>query len=131
VIRLIDNNDIQRVAVVDAEGMLLGVISDSDLLRYFKPQQKGVWHLLAKVKHPFEKDACKLGDLRRCLAETTAGVVMTTGLVTAREEMLIEEAIALMIEKQLKRLPVVDGRGRFKGMISRDSLLRTGFGASA
>jgi CBS domain-containing protein len=56
---------------------------------------------------------------------------MTTGLVTAREEMLIEEAIALMIEKQLKRLPVVDGRGRFKGMISRASLLRTGFGASA
>jgi CBS domain-containing protein len=131
VIRLIDDNDIQRVAVVDAEGMLLGVISDSDLLRYFKPQQKGVWHLLAKVKHPFEKDACKLEDMQRCLAETTAGVVMTTGLATAREDMLIEEAIALMIEKQLKRLPVVDSRGRFKGMISRASLLRTGFGVSA
>jgi CBS domain-containing protein len=131
VIRLIDDNDIQRVAVVDAEGMLLGVISDSDLLRYFKPQQKGVWHLLAKVKRPFEKDACKLEDMQRCLAETTAGIVMTTGLVTAREDMLIEEAIALMIEKQLKRLPVVDSRGRFKGMISRASLLRTGFGVSA
>ena len=56
---------------------------------------------------------------------------MTTELITVREEMLIEEAIALMIDKGLKRLPVVDNDRRFKGMISRDSLLRTGFGGPA
>ena len=131
VIRLIDDNDIQRVAVVDGEGRLLGLISDRDLLRYFKPEQEGVWHLLAKVKHTFKQEACRMGDLQRCLAETTAGVAMATELITAREEMLIEEAIALMIGKGLKRLPVVDSEGRFKGMISRDSLLRTGFGKPA
>lgn len=32
-----------------------------------------------------------------------------------------------MIEKRLKQLPVVDGDGRFKGMISRATLLRAGF----
>lgn len=131
VIRVIDDNDIQRVAVVDEGGVLLGLISDRDLLRYLKPEQEGVWQLLAKVKHPFKQEACGLGDLQQCLAETTANAAMTTGLVTAREEMLIEEAIALMIEKELKRLPVVDSIGRFKGMISRDSLLRTGFGKPA
>ena len=130
-IRLIDDNDIQRVAVVDAEGMLLGLISDRDLLRYFKPEQEGVWHLLARVKHPFKQEACRLGDLQQCLSETTAHAAMTAELITAREEMLIEEAIALMIDKGLKRLPVVDNDGRFKGMISRDSLLRTGFGQPA
>ncbi len=31
-----------------------------------------------------------------------------------------------MTDKALKRLPVVDADGKFKGMISRDSLLRTG-----
>jgi CBS domain-containing protein len=131
VIRLIDANDLQRVAVVDGEGMLLGLIADRDLLRYFKPDQESVWHLLAKVKQPFKQEACRAGDLQRCLAETTAGAVMTTELITAREEMLIEEAIALMIDKGLKRLPVVDNDGRFKGMISRDSLLRAGFGGPA
>ncbi|MGW8186249.1 MAG: DUF190 domain-containing protein [Desulfobacterales bacterium] len=130
VIRLIGDNDIQRVAVVDAEGILLGLISDRDLLRYFKPERESVWHLLAKVKHAFEQETCRLGDLQRCLSETNAGAAMTTELVTAREEMLIEEAIALMIDRGLKRLPVVDSDGRFKGMISRDSLLRTGFGGS-
>lgn len=131
VIRLIDANDIQRVAVVDTEGMLLGLISDRDLLRYFKAEQESVWYLLAKGKHFFQQDAGRIGDLQRCLSETNAGAIMTAELITAREEMLIEEAIALMIDKELKRLPVVDGDGRFKGMISRDSLLRTGFGGSA
>ena len=131
VIRLIDDNDIQRVAVVDNEGMLLGLISDRDLLRYFKPEQEGIWHLLAKVKNPFKQEARRAGDLQQCIAQTTAGVAMTTELITAREEMLIEEAIALMIDKGLKRLPVVDKDRRFKGMISRDSLLRTGFDGPA
>lgn len=130
VIRIIDDNDIQRVAVVDAEEKLVGLISDRDLLEYFKPKQEGVWRLLAKVKHPFEQEACRTGDLHKCLTETTAGAVMTTELITVGDEMLIEEAIALMIDKGLKRLPVVAAEGRFKGMISRDSLLRTGFGGS-
>jgi CBS-domain-containing membrane protein len=129
VIRVIDSNDIQRMAVVDAQGKLLGLISDRDLLCYFKEEESGIWGLLAKMKDSSGPAACK-GDLRKCLAETNAGTVMTTDLTTVREEMQIEEAIALMIEKRLKRLPVVDAEGRFKGMISRDSLLRTGFGRS-
>jgi CBS domain-containing protein len=128
VIRIIDDNDIQRVAVVDADRKLLGLISDRDLLHFFKPRQKGIWHLLSKMKHPAEQDACRVGDLQRCLAETSAATVMTTELITVPEEMTIETAIGLMIDKGLKRLPVVDADGRFKGMISRDSLLRTGFG---
>ncbi|MDX9788470.1 MAG: DUF190 domain-containing protein [Desulfobacterales bacterium] len=127
VIRVIDLNDIQRVAVVDADGKLLGLISDRDLLRYFKQDEAGIWNLLTKAKHALKPNACH-GNLQQCLTETRADAVMTTGLITVREEMLIEEAITLMTEKSLKRLPVVDEAGRFKGMISRDSLLRTGFG---
>ena len=128
VIRVIDDNDIQRVAVVDADGKLLGLISDRDLLRYFKQEEEGLWGLLAKNETPLQTSCPCKGDLWQCLSQTSAGEVMTTGLITVREEMLIEEAIGLMIEKSLKRLPVVDEVGRFKGMISRDSLLRTGFG---
>ena len=127
VVRVIDRNDIQRVAVVDKNGLLLGLISDRDLLRFFKPQQEGILRLLGYVKHGFKPDPCR-GDLGRCLLETTAAAVMVTDLITVREEMLIEEAIGLMIDKGIKRLPVVDAEGRFKGMINRDSLLRTGYG---
>jgi len=127
VIRVIDRNDIQRVAVIDAGGKLLGLISDRDLLRYFKPREPGIWGVLARMKPFSGKDSCA-GDLYQCLTTTRAADVMTTDLITVREETLIEEAVARMTEKALKRLPVVDRDGNFKGMISRDSLLRVGFG---
>jgi CBS domain-containing protein len=130
VIRMIDRNDIQRVAVVDTAGRLLGLIADRDLLRYFKQGPEGIWRVLSKIKPISTQDACQ-GDLDACLAATRAGAIMNTGLITVREDTLIEDAIRLMTEKALKRLPVVDENGRFKGMISRDSLLRTGFGQSA
>lgn len=128
VVRMIDTNDIQRVAVVDVEGRLLGLISDRDLLRYFQPEQTGIMRLFSKAKHSL---ALEWGhdDLEKRLSETRAEAVMTTDLITGHEEMLIEEVIGLMTQKTLKRLPIVDGHGRFLGMVSRDSLLRTGFGA--
>jgi len=129
VIRIIDGNDIQRVAVVNAEGKLLGMIADSDLLHYFKPDQEGLRYLFAKITQPFRPGSAP--DLATRLAQTTAREVMHTDMLTVREGMLIEEAIRLMTEKNLKRLPVVDDSGCFKGMISRDSLLRTGFGQAS
>ncbi len=127
VIQVIDTNDVQRVAVVDNDGKLLGLISDRDLMRYFKPMQTDLWDFLAKVKHPFRHDSCSGNDLQKCLAETTAGDVMIREIITVKEDMLIGDAIEIMLRQALKRLPVIDPEGRFKGMISRDSLLRSGF----
>jgi CBS domain-containing protein len=121
VIQMIDGNDIQCVAVVDDEGKLIGMIADSDLLRFFKPDPDGMRTLFARFIHPFSQD-----PVRR-LADTTASQVMRTDVHKVPENMLIEEAICLMTIKRLKRLPVVDERDHFLGMISRDSLLRTGF----
>jgi CBS domain-containing protein len=130
VIRTIDRNDIQRVAVVDAEGKLAGLISDRDLLSYFKPEHEGIWGVFSKVKKALKPETIPT-SFQKHLAETKAGAIMNTHLTTVDEDMLLEDAMAIMTEKALKRLPVVDKNGRFKGMISRDSLLRTGFGETA
>lgn len=129
VIQRIDRSDIQRVAVVDDAGRLMGVISDRDLLRYFKQSHKGIWRLFFKRKQPDDLDLGECGgDLQACLGSTRADEVMVTVPITIKESAPIEEAVALMTAKGLKRLPVVDPSGRFMGMISRDSLLRAGFG---
>lgn len=122
VIQFIDGNDIQCVAVVNDNGTLIGMIADSDLLHYFKPDPEGLRALFSRLTRPAGK------DLVQRLATTTAFDVMCADLLTVQEEMLIEDAIRLMTEKRLKRLPVIDCAGRFQGMISRDSLLRTGYG---
>jgi len=117
VIRLIDTDDIQRVAVVDASGRLMGLISDRDLLAAFSDSRESIWHYLTG-----KRNHATAGQILR----KTAAEVMRKDLVTVQEDTTIDEAIRLMTDKGLKRLPVVDAEGRFKGMISRDSLLRTG-----
>jgi CBS domain-containing protein len=127
VIRLIDSNDIQRVAVVDGNGRLLGLISDRDLLVVFLPDfPEGIWeHFLSAV--PFSERGKRHREFKDRLRAKTAAEVMKTDIVTVQETTSTDEAMALMTNKKLKRLPVIDSEGTFKGMISRDSLLRTGF----
>jgi CBS domain-containing protein len=126
VISIIDCSHIQRVCVVDKEGRFLGLISDRDLLGAFAERFSGVWdYFMSKIS------AAGPGLLGEDLRHKTAGEVMNTGIVTVSEDDPINEAIRLMVAKAIKRLPVVDGQGKFKGMVSRDALLRAGFASSA
>jgi len=50
---------------------------------------------------------------------------MLTDIHSVREDDPIEEALQLMVARKLKRVPVLDGQGRFKGMLTRDTLLRS------
>jgi len=125
VIKVIGNNDIQRVAVVDAKGKFLGLISDRELLGKFSDHRAGLWDYLVS-KMPFFEIGQRYKELIKQIQNRRAVEVMKTDLVTVQEEMLIDEAIKLMTEKGIKRLPVLDADGRFKGLVSRDSLLRAG-----
>jgi CBS domain-containing protein len=53
---------------------------------------------------------------------------MNTECITVLENASIDEAIGIIVSQGIKRLPVLDVEGRFKGLISRESLMRTGFG---
>jgi CBS domain-containing protein len=125
VLRIIDSDDIQRVAVIDEEGRLLGLILDRDLLMAFSDAHPGLWDFFMR-RLPFsQRYQQAIGD---DLRSKKAAQVMKTQLFTVLETASLDEAIRLMTENGLKRLPVVDQQGRFKGMISRDALLRAGFG---
>jgi CBS domain-containing protein len=125
VIRLIDCNDIQRVCVVDQAGFFLGLISDRDLLAAFSDRHPGIWdYFVSKLS------SAEPTQLREDLRGKTAGEVMNTNIVTVAEDAPINAAIQLMLEKAIKRLPVVDAQGKFKGLVSRDALLRAGFAST-
>lgn len=125
VLKIIDTNDIQRVVVLDERGVLLGIISDRDLLAEFSDHRGGLWDLLLS-KVTFGETAQLHKEIRERARARQARDVMKADLVTVKEETAIEEAVRLMVAHQFKRLPVVDEEGRFRGMVSRDSLLRAG-----
>ncbi|HSO66519.1 MAG TPA: CBS domain-containing protein, partial [Desulfatirhabdiaceae bacterium] len=129
VIQMIGANDIQRIAVVDASGRFLGLIFDSEILAVFSTEDPdGIWDYLSS-RMPFTEKGRRYQDLKQMLRARTAAEIMNSDVVTVQEDALIDDAIQIMVEKGFKRLPVLDKQGIFKGMISRDSLLRTGFTA--
>ena len=125
VIAVIAAGDIQRVAVVDAGGRFLGLISDRILLAAFAEHRAGFWdYLLGKLS--FTEIGHRHKAFLESLQAKTARDVMLTDPVTVREDTAIDEAIRIMTNKRIKRLPVLDAEGKFLGMVSRDSMLRAG-----
>jgi CBS domain-containing protein len=99
----------QRAGVVDPEGRLVGIITDEMLFRALSGQIAG--------KFPFG-----LGRRMRLSAKPISAI-MERNFKSVTEKMTIYEAISLMTEFGLKRVPVVDAQGKYRGMIRRDTIL--------
>ena len=121
---------VSGLPVLDGEGNLVGIVSEVDLLskqEHGGGAEVGRWvrHLsrLAAAEDSAAVEAT-LAELTKARGRTAADV-MTTPVVTIGPEATIAEAATLMHKRDLKRLPVVDGRGRLVGIVSRADLLKT------
>lgn len=119
VARLLIDNEISGVPVLDTKGKLLGVVSETDLL--VKAQGAGA------IRHrPLARLLGESREVRAQLAKLgaiNAGEAMTSPAVTIAPGRPIHEAAAIMSTRRVNRLPVVDD-GRLVGIVSRADLVR-------
>lgn len=107
----------RALPVVDPAGRVAGILTEGDLLSKAK--------LLATSVHQGLTEAELAGELQRLRwSGQTVGQVMTPNPVTVSNQTTIAEAVSLMIQHDIKRLPVVDEQGRLMGMVSRINVLR-------
>jgi CBS-domain-containing membrane protein/PII-like signaling protein len=99
---------LQRVAVVDQSGVLVGLITDAILVGAL-----GGRNIAKRLP----------GLFRGGRNDRPLSSIMIKAPQSITEDASIDEALRLMTEDGLKRLPVVDADGVFKGMIRRDSIL--------
>jgi CBS domain-containing protein len=118
VVTLLLERGYRSLPVVANDGRLLGIITDGDLLRRA--------NLRARLDLQTELSTA---DLQRQLTELQtqakrAADVMTEPVITVKAGDAVRQAVALMAQHSLKRLPVVDPHGRLVGLISRVDVLR-------
>jgi CBS domain-containing protein len=120
VARLLVEHRIGGVPVVDEEGLVVGVLSESD----FAVKERGRDYL------PSSSLAWLLGETREIrhqqeiVAARTAGEAMSRPPITIESRIAsVREAAVTMIERRVNRLPVTDG-GRLVGIITRGDLVR-------
>ena len=110
---------VSGLPVVDADGFLLGVVTEADLVS--KPAFGDRRHRsLAAMVDLLSGEARWVG---KATAHTAADM-MTTAVVTAAPGEHIRSAAQRMLDSGVKRLPVLDG-GRLVGILSRRDLLHS------
>ncbi|MEV7391872.1 CBS domain-containing protein [Streptomyces sp. NPDC091215] len=114
-VRLLAENDVTAVPVVDDVGRPMGVVSEADLLRKSADQADPSGR--TPVPH---LEAWERAKAEGSLAEE----LMSAPAVCTRPEWSVVEAARLMETQHVKRLPVVDEADRLLGIVSRGDLLR-------
>ena len=119
VARLLGGDRISGLPVVDDDEMVLGVISETDLLaRQAAPPDP--------PRSRFSLDRLtRAGRRRAAKAQArTAGQLMTEPPVTVHAEDTIVEAARTMARHRVERLPVLDEEDRLVGIVTRRDLLQ-------
>jgi CBS domain-containing protein len=117
VAQILVERDISGVPVVDANGQVMGVVSETDLLAKERADPPARGGPLAWLVDPIEIIE------RRKLGARVAGEVMTAPPVTISPYRNLATAAAVMLDNRVNRLPVVVD-GKLVGIVTRADLVR-------
>jgi len=119
IVALLIDRALRSAPVVDAENRVIGIITDGDLLT------RGATELPLALQRELSL-AERAATIETLAAHPhTAADLMTPNPVTLPETTPLAEAAAVMADRGLKRIPVVDAQQRLVGMVSRSDLLAT------
>jgi CBS domain-containing protein len=112
----LSEHQISGAPVCDADGRVIGVLSEADILRKeqgISPELRGWKRRLARVfDHEVDKVEARV-----------VGEAMTSPALTVRPFEPVARAARLMVEHRINRLPVV-ADGRLVGIVTRADLVR-------
>lgn len=115
-VRLIEENRISAIPIVDHQGQPVGIVSESDLL--LKERRKELdtsRDPLHRRRHEREREKA---------AGSIAAEIMTAPPITIPASTSLADAARCMYQRNVRRLVVVDDRGKIAGIVSGSDLLQ-------
>lgn len=123
VVRRLAQRGISGAPVVDADGVLVGLLDDSDLLvadaRLHAPtvvELFGAYLTMPGEQRRYED------ELRHALARTVGDLMRTPG-PSVTDQGRVEDVATLMVEEHVSRVPIVDAAGKVVGIVTRGDLV--------
>ena len=92
-VQIMVENDQGSVVVLDENEKVIGIFTERDVLRHYLVNQSTFLYL-------------------------NVSEVMTSPVLTVSQDMPVSEALSIMNDKKVRRLPVVDKNGKMVGFIS-------------
>lgn len=122
VARILSENNISAVPVCGADGSLVGIVSESDLMRPYiatNVERRARWLALLAEGTNLAPEFVEHVRLDR----NNVGDLMTTAVVSAGERTSVTELAALMVRNRIKRVPILR-EGKLVGIVSRADVIR-------
>jgi CBS domain-containing protein len=118
IVALLVTNRQRRVVVIDRHGQVVGIITDGDLLKRATPTERsGIIETLTRRLAVGQADDYHL-------RQRSAAEVMTTPVITVTPGTSLVDALQLLLDHGIKRLPVIDANGQLVGLIGRGGILQ-------
>lgn len=111
-VELLAAERVSGAPVVDADGVVVGVVSETDLLSKRARPAGRSWRLRLSGRTSRGEQGTVVGDL------------LTAPAVTAHADTPVATAARLVLRRGVTRLPVVDDAGRLVGIVCPRDLLR-------
>ncbi len=115
--RLMVDHGVSGLPVIGADGRLVGILSDGDLILRQKPRGKRPWW-----RSFFESGEWLAREYQKA-AGTTVGEVMTRAVISISPVFDIETAAAILEARGIRRLPVMRD-SQLVGIVSRGDLVK-------
>ena len=114
---------IGALPVVDADGALIGLVTEGDLIMQdVKVHFPTYLHLLGGfIFYPGSTERFE-SELKKAVGATVSDV-MTTEPLTVTVSASMEDVATLLVERDVSRVPVLDGE-RLVGIISKSDIIR-------
>lgn len=116
-VRLIEENRVSAIPIVDQHGIPIGVVSESDLILKERRGELESGSNILHIGRGHQRKVAKSVGL-------VASDLMTAPPITVRADASLAEAARLMQQRNIRRLVVVDDRGLIAGIVSRSDLLQ-------
>jgi CBS domain-containing protein len=120
------NNNISGLIVVE-EGKVIGVISESDILKILSsevPQLKTSTNVTLSILILLEGGVKMIKEMKK-IGKLKVKDIMSKKVFSVRPEDTIIEAARIMSKKDVRRLPVIDENNKLVGVISRTDILKS------
>ena len=106
-LRIMRDNKVRRLPVLDGKGKLVGIVSDKDLLH----------------ASPSPATSLAIWEINDLLAKLKVEKVMTREVVTVSEDLPLEEAASIMVDRRIGGLPVMREQS-LAGIITETDLFK-------
>ncbi|MEM1171217.1 MAG: CBS domain-containing protein [Cyanobacteria bacterium P01_H01_bin.35] len=122
-IKILAEQRISGLPVVNENGKLVGIVSETDLMWQESGATPPPYIMLLDSVIFLENPARYEKEIHKALGETV-GEVMTKNPLTTTPEQLLSAAAKLMHERNIHRLPVLDENGKVIGILTRGDIIR-------